>query len=132
MPVTSLLVPIALGGALGATARWLLSEWIHLKVGLQFPWGTLAVNLLGCLLLGFAYGLFEAVDVPPVLRPGITVGFLGAFTTFSTFSYETLLLLDGGHAMRALGYVGGSVVFGLIFAAAGLGLGRALAHSQGI
>lgn len=132
MPVTSLLVPIALGGALGATARWLLSEWIHLKVGLQFPWGTLVVNLLGCLLLGFAYGLFEAFDVPAQLRPGITVGFLGAFTTFSTFSYETLLLFDGGHPVRALAYVGVSVVLGLALAATGLGLGRAIAHSQGI
>lgn len=124
MSPLTLLLPIALGGAFGAVARYLLSEWAQLRWGLQFPWGTLLVNLLGCLALGLVYGLLESVDLPATLRPALTVGFLGAFTTFSTFSYETLLLVEGGHALRALAYVGLSVVFGLALSAIGLGLGR--------
>ncbi len=121
-----LLLAVAVGGALGAMARYVLSEWAQLRWGLQFPWGTLIVNLLGCFALGLVYGLLETVEISAALRPAVTVGFLGAFTTFSTFSYETLLLVEGGQALRAAGYVALSVAVGLALSATGLALGRIL------
>jgi CrcB protein len=126
MPARLLLASVAVGGALGAVARYVATEWIHARAGLSFPWGTLAVNLTGSLLLGIAYGSFESLAVPPTLRPALTVGFLGAFTTFSTFSYETVVLLQNGQAGRALAYVGGSVAAGLLAVVLGFSLARAL------
>ncbi|MEQ9568693.1 MAG: fluoride efflux transporter CrcB [Longimicrobiales bacterium] len=117
---------VALGGALGALARWGLSDWVQGRTGLQFPWGTLAVNLVGAFLLGLAYGAFEHVELSADLRAFLTLGFLGAFTTFSTFSYEGVLLLQSGETARAVGYLGGSVVSGVLLAVLGLSLGRAL------
>ena len=115
---------VALGGALGALARWGTSGWIQSRTGLQFPWGTLGVNLLGAFLLGTAYGVFENVQLPPAARAFMTLGFLGAFTTFSTFSYEAVLLLQRGETSRAVGYVGGSVIAGLLAVVLGLAIGR--------
>lgn len=117
---------VALGGALGALARWGVSDWVHSRTGLQFPWGTLVVNLTGAFLLGLAYGAFEQVALSDVTRAFLTLGFLGAFTTFSTFSYEAVLLLQGGEAGRALGYLAGSVAAGVVLAVVGLGVGRAV------
>ncbi len=117
---------VALGGALGALGRWSATSWIQTRTGLAFPWGTLAVNVVGALLLGVAYGAFEQLRLPPELRAFLTVGFLGAFTTFSTFSYETVLLMQGGHTARAVGYVAGSVIAGIVFALVGLALGRGI------
>lgn len=116
---------VALGGALGALARWGMSDWVQGRTGLRFPWGTLLVNLTGAFVLGLAYGVFEHVRLSPDVRAFLTLGFLGAFTTFSTFSYEAVLLLQNGETGRALGYLGGSVVAGVILAALGLSLGRA-------
>ncbi len=116
---------VALGGALGALARWGMSDWVQGRAGLRFPWGTLLVNLTGAFLLGLAYGVFEHVRLSADARAFLTLGFLGAFTTFSTFSYEAVLLLQNGETGRALGYLGGSVVAGVILAALGLSLGRA-------
>jgi CrcB protein len=120
------LLAVAAGGALGAVARWLASEWIRGRTGLGFPWGTLGVNLSGCLLIGLAYGSFAGLEVPPGWRAFLTVGFLGAFTTFSTFGYETVNLVQQGHSARALGYVTGSVVGGFVLVLVGLSLGREL------
>ena len=120
---------VALGGALGALARWGTSGWIHARTGLQFPWGTLGVNLLGALLLGISYGVFEHVQLPPAARSFLTLGFLGAFTTFSTFSYEAVLLLQRGETSRAVGYVGGSVIAGLLAVVLGLAIGRSFGAS---
>lgn len=113
---------VALGGALGATARWGLGGWVHAWAGAALPWGTLAVNLLGSFLLGFSFRYLEAVAVSPNLRILVTVGFLGAFTTFSTFSYETVALLQEGAWLRGAAYAGGSVVLGLAGVVAGLTL----------
>jgi CrcB protein len=120
---------VALGGALGALARWGASGWIQARTGLQFPWGTLGVNLLGAFLLGTAYGVFEHAQLPPAARSFLTLGFLGAFTTFSTFSYEAILLLQRGEASRAVGYIGGSVMAGLLAVVLGLALGRSFGAS---
>lgn len=120
---------VALGGALGALGRWAASSWIQGRTGLQFPWGTLGVNLAGAFLLGVAYGTFEHIQLSAATRAFMTLGFLGAFTTFSTFSYEAVLLLQRGETGRALGYVGGSVVAGLLAVVVGLAVGRSLGAS---
>lgn len=113
------LVLIALGGAIGAVARYGLSGLIQERAGF-FPLGTLVVNVLGSFLLGFAFRYLEAVVVHPELRLAVTVGLLGAFTTFSTFSYEAVGLVQDGDWGRAGAYVLGSVVLGLLAVLGGL------------
>ena len=122
----SLLLWIAVAGALGAVARYGLSGWVQgLSAGV-FPWGTLIVNLLGCLLLGFAFRVLQFSVLSPAVRGAVTVGFLGAFTTFSTFSFETLELVQEGRWGRALAYAGGSVVLGLLGVLVGLWIAASL------
>ena len=102
-----------LGSALGGGARLYVSTLVSRSLGVQFPWGTLAVNLLGCLLVGALGALFA----PPGrihglqdLRVFLVVGVLGGFTTFSAFSLEALLLVQRGEATAAAGYVAASLV----------------------
>lgn len=111
---------IALGGALGALARYGLSGWVQERLGLAFPWGTLAVNVLGCLLMGFALRYFQELRPGPELRALVGVGLLGAFTTFSTFSFETVALLENGAWGRAATYTLASVVVGIVAVYAGM------------
>ncbi|MFA6347766.1 MAG: fluoride efflux transporter CrcB, partial [Dehalococcoidales bacterium] len=88
---------IAIAGALGAVSRFLLSGFAYRLLGSGFPYGTLCVNVLGSLLIGFIMQVGLSTDIiPQQLRTTITVGFLGAFTTFSTFSYETLNYIQEG------------------------------------
>ncbi len=123
---------IAVGGALGALARYALSGWVHGWAGAAFPWGTLAVNLLGAFLLGFAARFLEGTAASASLRALVTIGFLGAFTTFSTFSYETVALLRDGEMVSGLLYVTGSVLVALVATLLGLGLAEAiLRHGMG-
>lgn len=97
---------IALGGAGGALARHWMSGLVHASTRTHFPWGTLSVNLLGSFCIGVAYVLIvERGMVHPDWRSVTMVGFLGAFTTFSTFSLETIALLENGQPAEALGYV---------------------------
>ena len=111
------LLMVGAGGALGAIGRYLLSTWVYSLTGRAFPWGTLAVNLLGSLLIGFlSVWLLERMTLSTEMRALLMVGFLGAFTTFSTFSLETLLLLEEGAVARAGVNVAASVVI-CIFAA---------------
>jgi len=117
---------IALGGAAGALARYGLGGWVQNRAGFAFPWGTLAVNVAGCLLLGLAAGLFQGVRLTPDLRALITIGFLGAFTTFSTFGYETVVLIQEGAWVRAAAYALGSVAIGIVAVWVGLRLGAVL------
>lgn len=100
---------VALGGAIGAAARYWLSDWIRSLAGGSFPWGTLIVNVAGSLLTGFAIRSLEAVAAPPRLRALLTIGVLGGFTTFSTFGYETAALLEDGEWPRAALYSLGSL-----------------------
>lgn len=124
------LLAVAAGGALGALARWGVTEWVQGRTGLAFPWGTMAVNLTGCLLIGVAYGAFQGLELSPALRLFVTLGVLGAFTTFSTFGYEGVNLMQQGHPVRALAYVTLSVGLGFALVMVGLALGRALAPGQ--
>lgn len=121
-----MLIWIALGGALGALARFGLSGWVQGGTAGTFPWGTLVVNVLGCFLLGFAFRVLQLSALSPALRGAVTVGFLGAFTTFSTFSLEALVLIQEERWGRAAGYVGGSVALGLAAVVAGVLIAAAL------
>ena len=128
----SLLLWIALGGALGALARYGLAGWVQDGTADTFPWGTLVVNVLGCFLLGFAFRTLQLSALPPALRGAITVGFLGAFTTFSTFSLEAVGLIQEERWARAIGYVGGSVALGLAALVVGLWSAAVLQRTGGV
>lgn len=106
---------IGSGGFLGAVARYGLSGWVHRQIPLtEFPYGTLVVNLLGCFLIGLAFGLVETRQLfGPELRAFLLIGILGAFTTFSTFGYETFVLIREAAFLRAFANVGMNVLFGL-------------------
>lgn len=108
-------------GAAGTLTRYWLQGVVQYRTGSDFPTGTLVVNLLGCLLLGGIgeYGLTH-LTIPPEWRIGIMVGFFGAFTTFSTFSWETVRLFEDGEWARAVAYVVASVEGGLLAVAAGM------------
>lgn len=96
------LLYIAGGGALGAVLRYGVSNIMHMLLGRAFPYGTLAVNILGSTLMGVLYVLMiERMDVSAHWRAALMIGMLGAFTTFSTFSLETLNLLESGDHLKA-------------------------------
>ena len=113
---------IAAGGAAGAVARYALGGWIHAYAGSRFPWGTFVINVLGSLLIGLALRLLEAVPVTPEVRALVTIGVLGGFTTFSTYTYETVALARDGDWLRAGAYAVGSLTAGLVAVGVGLGV----------
>lgn len=116
---------IALGGAFGALARFAISHGMLLLWPKAFPLATFAVNLIGCLIIGILYGLWlQRPEFSPLLRQGLFIGFLGAFTTFSTFSLDALRLMENGEALLALGYILLSVCICLLATWAGLSLTR--------
>jgi CrcB protein len=108
---------IAAGGSIGAVARYLLSGKVQDASGsIAFPWGTLTVNLIGCLLIGVLTHLAEARSfLSPEARVFLLVGILGAFTTFSTFANESLNLIRSGQVSLAMIYVGAHGVLGILF-----------------
>jgi CrcB protein len=118
---------IAVGAAVGGLARYYLASSIQQRFGVTFPWGTLVVNVTGCLLIGFfiRYSLATPA-VSAEMRAVLTIGFCGGYTTFSTFSFETAALLEEGQYERAGAYVAGSVVLSLIATFAGFLLAREL------
>ena len=118
-----MVVAVALGGMLGTLLRYASGSWVTSHFPQHFYGATLAVNLVGCLLIGYLYGLFlMRPEVPEALRAGLMVGFLGGLTTFSSFSLDTLRLLENGQAPMAIGYAAASVLGGLLATWAGLTL----------
>ncbi len=118
---------IALGGAIGAMARFWVYNASLAWGGARFPYATLVVNVIGSLLIGVLYVLFtERAQLPATWKPILVTGFLGAFTTFSTFSLETMQLLQGGRPGLALVNVALSVILCLLAAWGGLSLARNL------
>ena len=108
-------------GAAGTLARYGLQGVVQYRAGGAFPFGTLAVNLSGCFFLGLlAQYTLNHMLVPPEWRMAITIGFFGAFTTFSSFGWETIKMLEDGEWLRASLYVGTSVVAGLLLTLAGI------------
>ena len=121
------LLLIGLFGAAGAISRFALSELVYRSLGRGFPFGTLAVNGLGCFLIGgLAHIGFATDSVPEVWRVALTAGFLGGLTTFSTFGYETFRHLDQGEFAIAAGNVVGSVFLGLIAVWAGVAAAKSV------
>ena len=119
------LLAIAAGGALGSVLRYGLGTAVTRWAGSGFPWGTLAVNAMGSFLFGLlAFGLVERLPGESALRAFLLVGLLGAFTTFSTFSFETLGLLQEGEMGRALMNMFASVALCVLLAFAGFALAR--------
>lgn len=114
-------------GAAGTLARYGLQGLVQQRAGSSYPSGTLAVNLIGCFLLGGVaqYGLAH-LTIPPEWRIGITIGFFGAFTTFSTFSWETVQLLQDGEWWQATTYVAASVLGGLLAVVLGMRIAERL------
>ena len=104
---------VALGGAFGALSRYAVSGWVQEAAGPGFPWGTWTVNVVGSLLLGFAMVWLTETMASSALRHLIVMGFLGSFTTFSTFSLETVEMAQEGLWARAGVYSLGSVLVGL-------------------
>lgn len=121
------LMAVAAGGAAGAVMRWLMAAGIQRLAGGAFPWGTFAVNALGSFLLGFLFvWLIERSTASELVRLALTVGFLGAFTTFSTYSLESIRLLQEGAFSLAFGNVVGQVVVCLFLTWLGVQLARIL------
>ena len=115
------ILAIAFGGALGAVARYLLGQGANLWFGTDFPYGILLINIIGSLLMGILFViLVEKSMFPVILRSTLLVGFLGAFTTFSTFSLQTLSLIETGRLGAAATYVVASVILCLIAVSIGL------------
>jgi fluoride exporter len=118
---------IAIAGALGALSRWGLSRAGYKLFGTGFAWGTLIANLLGCFLIGFVMHVCLSSDkISETFRLAITIGFLGALTTFSTFSYETVNYLEDGSWTLAVGNIAANLIIGIIATIAGLAVARTL------
>jgi len=121
------LLAIAGGGAVGASLRYFISQKVHQWLGINFPYGILVVNVLGCLLMGVLAALMiERLDVSPIWRGAILIGFLGGFTTFSSFSIDTIRLYEQGQMLSAGLYVVLSVLLCLSATMFGIVLGRSI------
>jgi CrcB protein len=117
---------IAAGGSLGAIARFGVSSAVYQLTSESFPWGTLVVNISGSFLIGVAVELFDGTIIPSEWRSFITIGFLGSYTTFSTFSLETVNLLRDGELPLATGNILASNVVSVLFVVLGIYSSRLL------
>ena len=119
------LLLIALGGAVGSLARYGTGTLLlRVTEKTLFPWGTLAVNLIGCLAIGYLNGLLDDRLIRPELRFLLVIGFLGGYTTFSTFGWETAAMLRQGEYARAIAYVLANNLLGVLLVVVGYRLSR--------
>jgi CrcB protein len=119
---------IAAGGAAGAVSRYLVDGWVAERLGTSFPWGTLVVNLSGSFLLGLLFAVaIESAALPSAIRGPVMIGFIGAYTTFSTLALESWRLLEDGAVILGLANAFGSIAVGLVAVVLGLVAGRVLA-----
>jgi fluoride exporter len=118
---------IAIGGALGSIARYWVGSTIAGRVGIRFPYGTLIVNITACVIIGFSLTyMSRRADLNPAWRYLISIGFIGAYSTFSTYEWETLSTLRSGAFLLAALYAGGSFLLGLIAVWGGSWLAEAI------
>ncbi len=118
---------IALGGAAGTLTRYLVTGWVSDLTAGRLPWGTLVVNVSGSFLLGLIFAIsVDRALLPPEVRVPLMVGFLGAYTTFSTVMLESWRLVEEGALLTALVNIVGSSLLGIVAVVGGLALGRAL------
>lgn len=115
---------VAVGGAIGAVARYLVSNWMAGWFGSDFPWGTFFANISGSFLIGIVLVLVEGGSLPTEARLLLAVGILGGYTTFSSFSYESLQLITGGAIFATFLNMFGQLALGLIFVYLGVVVGR--------
>jgi CrcB protein len=121
------LVLIGLGGFAGAISRYLVDGFVSDRTGGGFPWGTLAVNATGSFVLGALFAMTtERAILPAELRGPLMIGFIGAYTTFSTYMLESWGLVESGSYGPAIANLGGSMLLGLLAVAAGLLIGRTI------
>ncbi|NTV62322.1 MAG: fluoride efflux transporter CrcB [Oscillochloris sp.] len=122
------MLSVAVGAAIGANLRYGISLWAARRLGTAFPYGTLLINVLGCLVIGALLTLAATrFQLSEPLRLFLVTGLLGGFTTFSSFGYESYTLIIGGNWLLALLYVAASVIVGLLGVFLGAGLVRLLA-----
>ena len=114
------LLLVALGGAVGSVGRYLVSKWLEGS----FPWGTLTVNIVGCLLIGFLTGLVTKGTLTPEMKLLLVTGFCGGFTTFSTFANESFSMIRASDALLAAIYIGVSVAVGVVAVYVGLQIAK--------
>jgi CrcB protein len=118
---------VAVGGAIGATGRYLFNLQMLRLLGPNFPWGTFGVNVIGSFIMGLVAGLFALrLDLSAEMRSFITTGILGGFTTFSAFSLDAANMMERGQHALAAAYIGGSVALGLAGLFLGLWIARAM------
>lgn len=111
---------VFIGGGLGAVLRWLIGRASMAMFGTAFPWGTMAVNIIGSFLIGLSVGAFSAFGTGQTMRLFLVTGFLGGFTTFSAFSLDALTLWERGQHGVAVAYVLTSVLLSLAAIVAGM------------
>jgi len=118
---------VAIAGALGALARYGLGGWLTSRFPGSFPWETFIINISGSFIIGLLFVIFTERLMPhPALRVSLMVGFVGAYTTFSTFSLETFRLIEDGAVGLALANIFGSVTAGLVAVYLGIVIARAI------
>jgi len=123
--MTMKLLWIAIAGAIGTLARYGLSGLVQRLDGTSFPWGTFAVNVVGCFFFGVIWMVADRhVHFPSGVRSALLIGFLGAFTTFSTYMFESVELLRAGQYLSAVGNMGGQMAVSLVALVFGILLGR--------
>jgi fluoride exporter len=118
---------VGIGGFAGSIARYALGVWIYDRLGTRFPYGTFVINITGCFLIGVILTVLDSrIGVPPAWRLAIPIGFIGAYTTFSTFEYETFRSVHSGQASIGLLNIALSVIVGYFAVWLGVMAGRTL------